>query len=162
MKTPIRLFLFAIAFSLVPTSSALAACGVGTTIWEGRDGIVAKALASTTNFWTMKSISTTFEISGCTEQDNLFKRVSNDEVRYYAGKNLDHLATDMARGSGEYLEAFTKVLALAEEDVAAFCELAQTRFEKMFPSEHTTSDEMLTALSELMREHATLTAYLSS
>ena len=162
MKILLRSVLLTTALALIPSGQALAACGIGSAIWEGHDSFGAKALAFTTNILTHKSISTTFEISGCTEKDNIFKRASNDEIRYYAGKNLDHLAAEMARGSGEYLEAFAHVMDLEEQDLAAFCRLAQDHFAEFFPHDRTTSDEMLEALGRRMREHRALAIYVES
>ena len=38
---------------LAPIGAAQAACGIGSSIWEGNNGPGAKLLASTTNFWTV-------------------------------------------------------------------------------------------------------------
>jgi hypothetical protein len=163
VKTAIRLLLLAGSLALWPSAQALAACGVGTTIWEGNDSTGAKVLAFTTNVWTLKGISTTFEIAGCTEQDNIFKRASSDaKIRHFAGKNLDHLAADMARGSGEHLDAFAHVIELEERDLEAFRRLTHDRFEDLFARDHTTSDEMLEVLGRLMAEHETLAVYVES
>jgi hypothetical protein len=147
----------------VPAAQALAGCGVGTTIWEGRDTVPAKVLAFTTDVFTFKGISTTFEIGGCTEKNNIFKKVASDaRVRHFASQNLDHLAMDMARGSGEHLDAFAHVIQLAGQDLAAFRRLTHDRFEELFPHDSTTSGEMLEVLGRLMKEHEALAAFVRS
>jgi hypothetical protein len=138
----------------------MAACGIGTSIWEGNDGLGAKLLAFTTNFWTMKSLSTTFEISGCGEEDNLFKKVSSGQLRYYASQNLDHLAVDFARGRGEYLDAVTHLIQIRVEDRENFQALAQNHFESLFPHDHVTAGEMLEQLSRLMADNEALAGYV--
>jgi hypothetical protein len=146
--------------ALAPAGTSLAACGVGTTLWEGNDGTGAKILAFTTNFWTMKSISTTSEISGCGPEDNLFKKASGVKLRYYASENLDHLAVDFARGSGEHLDAIAHLIQIRQEDRKDFRVLAQNHFEALFPHDHVTASEMLQHLSQLMSESDALASYV--
>ena len=148
--------------ALVPAGTAIAACGVGTTIWEDNDSTGAKILAFTTNFWTFKGISTTSEISGCEEENNWFKRASNAELREYASQNLDHLASDFARGQGEHLDAIAHLIQLGFVDRDEFRALAQINFEMLFPHDHVTAAEMLGNLRQLMIENDTLASYVQS
>jgi hypothetical protein len=108
----------------------------------------------------MKSLSTTFEISGCGEEDNLFKKVSSGQLRYYASQNLDHLAADFARGRGEYLDAVTHLIQIRVEDRKNFQALAQNHFESLFPHDHVTAGEMLEQLSQLMADNEALAGYV--
>lgn len=140
--------------------SALATCGVGTRLWQGNNSTGAKVVAFTTDFWTFKGISTTFEIAGCTARDNLFKRVASEKVRHYASSNFDRLASDMARGEGEHLDAFASLLELEAEDRAEFKELSQANLEHLFPRDDVTVEEFLAALGDRMAESATLSRYL--
>jgi hypothetical protein len=160
LKNLVKVLALGAFLALAPASASLAACGVGTTLWEGNDGFGAKVLAFTTNFWTMKSISTTSEISGCGEEDNLFKKISSAELRYYASQNLDHLAVDFARGQGEYLDAVAHLIQIRPEDREGFQALAQNNFESLFPHDHVTAGEMLEQLSQLMTENDALASYV--
>jgi hypothetical protein len=161
-KIVVRTFVLALAFALAPTSIARAACGIGSKIWEGSDGTVPWLLALTTDFWTFKGISTTFEILGCTEKDNIFKSAANEKVRDYASSNFDRLAEDMARGQGEHLEAFAHLLQIGEEDRAAFTALAQENFDVLIAHDNVTVAEFLTTLADLMAEHKSLSRYVQS
>lgn len=157
-----NIFRFALLSCVVlHTGPAFAACGVGTTLWEGSDSFVAKLAAFTTNVWTFKSLSTTFNSSGCTEEDGLFG-AADARVENFARANLDHLSVDMARGAGEHLGAFAHVIELEAQDLAAFHLLTHDHFEELFPHDHTTSDEMLEVLAQLMAEHASLVRYVRS
>lgn len=166
MKT-IGKFLACVALMTLVPGAALAACGVGNKIWEGRSGIVPRVLAFTTNFWTFKGISTTFEILGCTEQDNWLRKgaakaTSSARVRHFANQNLDHLAVEMARGNGEHLDALGLLIELHDQDQAAFRSLVQDNFEALFPHDDTTAGEMLSALDRLMGESPDLAHYVES
>jgi hypothetical protein len=146
---------------LAYTVPASAACGVGTTLWEGSDSFLAKMAASTTNVWTFKSLSTTFNSSGCTEEDGLFG-AADARIENFARANLDHLSVDMARGAGEHLGAFAHVIELDERDHDAFRLLTHDHFEELFPHDLTTSNEMLEVLAQLMAEHEALVGYVRS
>ena len=163
MKTIFRSALLAGCLAVLPAGQTLAACGVGTTLWGSPESFGKKVLAFTTNVWTFKGISTTSEISGCTEEDNIFKRAdSGARVRHFASENLDHLAVGMARGSGEHLDAFAHVIQVEEQDLAAFSRLTHDNFMELFPHDYTTSGEMLEVLGRLMKRHDTLATYVRS
>jgi len=140
------------------------ACGIGSQIWEGNDGLPARVLAFTTNFWTLKGISTTFEISGCTEKDNWLKKgadkVTQARIEHFASENLDHLAQEMAAGRGEHLDVLAHLFEIRGEDEVALRSLAQSHFEVLFPNDQTTSSEMLQTLARMMSEDPVLAAYV--
>ncbi len=159
MKTFVTAIVLGAILALAPAGSAIAACGVGTTIWEDNEGTGAKILAFTTNVWTFKGISTTSEISGCGEEDNLFKKASSAKLRHYANQNLDHLASDFARGQGEHLDAIAHLIQLRAADRDEFRALAQDNFESLFPHDHVNAGEMLSRLRQLMIENDTLAIY---
>jgi hypothetical protein len=162
MKAIVRTIALGTVLLLVPAGTAQAACGIGTTIWQGRDGTVFWLAALTTDIWTFKGISTTFEIAGCTEKDNLLKRLTSAEVRHYASNNFDRLAVDMARGEGEHLDAFAHLWQVDKEDRAEFTTLAQENFDVLFAHDNVTVAEFLTEFVHLMAEHETLSRYLQS
>jgi len=158
----VRTFVLALALALAPTGTARAGCGVGTTIWEGYSGPIPWLLALTTDFFTFKGISTTFEILGCTPKDNIFRGLASAEVRHYASSNFDRLAEDMARGQGEHLEAFAHLLQINQEDRAAFTALTQENLDVLIAHDNVTVAEFLTTLFDLMAEHKTLSRYVQS
>ena len=163
MKTLLRSIVLGMILAFAPYGAALAACGIGTSLWEGNDSTGAKVVAFTTNVWTFKAISTTFESAGCTEDDNLFKKASsNAKVRVFASQNLDHLAAEMARGQGERLDAFAHLIEVQSEHLAELRSLAQDRFEVLFPHDEVTAGEMLRALARLMAEDEILSVYVNS
>lgn len=152
--------------TLAGRDASAGACGIGSRIWEGNSGLVARALAFTTNFWTLKAVSTTFEISGCTASDNWLKKgadtVTQARIEHFASENLDHLAQEMAVGRGEHLDALARLIELRGEDEVVFRSLAQSHFEVLFPNDQTTSSEMLQTLARLMGENPVLSAYIES
>ena len=162
MKNLTKVIVLAGFLSIAPASASFAACGFGTKLWGENAGIGGKILAFTTNVWTFKGISTTSEISGCGEEDNLFKKISSAKLRYYASQNLDHLAVDFSRGQGEHLDAVAHLIQIRSEDREGFQALAQNNFELLFPHENVTAGEMLEQLSQLMAENDALANYVES
>jgi DUF3015 family protein len=160
MKAPSLLAGFVLVLIGTTAGSALAQCGIGSKLWAGNDSTAAKVVAFTTDFWTFKGISTTFEIAGCGPKDNIFKRASLEKVRYYASNNFDRLASDMARGDGEHLDAFAHLLQLDEQDRAEFKAFSQENFEPLFPRDNVTVEEFLAELGRRMAESATLSRYV--
>ena len=148
--------------AVVPSSAAFAACGVGTTIWEGDNSTSGKLFAFTTDFWTFKVISTTFEVAGCDAGDNLFKASVDPEVRQYASQNLDHLAIDMARGRGDHVEVLVRLIGMSDAHGMTFRALAQRNFQALFPYDHVTSTEMLGALKRMLIDSSELSQYVAS
>jgi len=139
---------------------ARAACGIGSHIWEGRNGAIPWLLASTTNFWTFKVISTTFGLAGCTDADNWFTNDTDARVRHFASNNFDRLAEEMAKGEGEHLAALAHLLGMYEQDRVHFQGFVQQNFSTLLSHDHIAADEMLTTLASLMAEDERLSAYV--
>ena len=156
-----KVFVLGTILSLAAAGTAQAACGIGSNIWEGDDRTSAKILASLTNFWTAKGISTTFGLAGCTDEDNLLKRASSQKVRHFASGTLYHLAVEMARGEGENLDAFAQLLLVREEDRAHFRSFVQANFSALVSHDHISADELLDNLDRLMSQDAELSGYVT-
>jgi len=167
MNGPIRIIACVSVLVLASAAPTFAECGVGNKIWGSNGGLGRKVVAFTTNVWTFKGISTTFEVAGCTAADNWFKKgvdrvTSNARIRHFASQNLDHLAVDMARGAGEHLEVLSSLIELRDQDRAEFRSVAQENFVALFPNDHTTAGEMLASLSRLMGANLVLSVYVES
>ena len=145
--------------ALLPASFAHATCGIGNKIWEGNSGTGAKLLASTTNFWTFKAISTTFGIAGCKRGEKLILNAPDEKVIHFASRNMDRLARDMSRGSGEHLDALTTLMQVREADRVAFRSLTKRNFTILFPHDEVTVGEVLVTLDRLVAEDETLSVY---
>jgi hypothetical protein len=159
MKAATKAILLGSLLALAFSSSSQAVCGIGSKVWAGNTSTGAKIMASITNFWTMKGISTTFEIAGCTASDNWFKK-GKDAVTQFTIQNFDHLAANMARGHGEHLDALAQLIEIEKKHQPAFRELAQEHFEELFPHDAATVGEMLGTLSRLMAGSDPLSVYV--
>ncbi|WP_217519124.1 DUF3015 family protein [Vibrio metschnikovii] len=155
--------LFAVA-SLValPFSNAVMAdsdigCGVGTMIFDGKEGKVFKVLGATTNGTSgNQTFGITFGTLGC---DGTGTINSAQKLALFIDGNLDNLARDIARGEGETLATLSEVWGIQASDKAAFNQLAKENFANVFQSENVTSQEVFTNLNTLVAQDRALAAY---
>ena len=154
MKSKIVLVVCALILASVPVGSAQAkTCGIGNRIWEGNtDTNGKKLLMSTTNFWTLKAISTIFGIAGCAKGEKLALGDLDEKVLHFASGNLDPLARDMARGSGEHLDALAELMEIDSKHRPAFRSFTKRNFALLFPHDEVTVGEFLLNLDHLIAE----------
>lgn len=160
-----RLLYAAVVFALIPVSQSFGAgegpgCGAGTIIFKGQKGIVPQVLAATTNgSFGNQTFGMTTGTLGCT-QDGVVK--NEEKVYVFASANLDNLSQEMAQGQGEHLASLAALLGIPAEHQTDFFTLTQAKYTAIFPTEKTTSGEMLVALNQEMSTHPNLSTFVSS
>ncbi len=123
-------------------------CGLGTMIMKGNDGLVIQVLAVTTNGTCGNQ---TFGItSGTLDCSQPKKLVSREKLDNYVADNMDNLATDIARGNGEYLNTLAVLMEVPEGTRAAFYAKLQSNFSAIYPSPGVKSVEVVNAIETLM------------
>ena len=139
----------------------MAGCGLGYVLF--RDNTKGtQILAATTN--DALSSNQTFGISsesiGCT-QDGLVKADRRREV--YAAVNLQKLETEMARGRGEYLDAFAALNGCREPAARRrFARFSQKNFERLFPDAKADAADFLKNVDAELAKDASLSKACSS
>ncbi len=141
---------FIIVFTVFATAFALTAafanqsntgCGLGSVIFQGKSGLISQTLAVTTNGTFANQ---TFGITSGTSNCQRFTSIaSNERINIFVSENLDNLAIDIARGSGEYLSTFAVLMDVREGDRAAFYSKLQRNFSRIFTSPNITHDEVI-------------------
>lgn len=116
------------------TGAAFAAgntgCGLGTHLLGEQDSVIVQSFAVTTNG---TSGNQTFGItSGTLGCEKPSKFASSEKVSEFVQANLDLLAIDIAKGSGETLTSLAELMEVA--DVNAFSAKLQANFAVIFPS----------------------------
>jgi hypothetical protein len=148
------LVLVAAALALASAAQAAntytsAGCGLGTILFKGKNSKVHLILAATTNgSFGNQTFGISSETLDCTAEGV----VKNDkQVEVYAAVNLQQLSREMAQGGGEYLSGLSTLMGCkTDAQKQAFSQLAQTRYEKLFPSDSTDSSAMLSNLRSEM------------
>ena len=147
--------LFAATTAQAAGNHPMAGCGLAYQLYAAdmnSPGI--QILASTTNNSSgTQTFGITSGTSGCVE-DGTVKL--GKEVEVFAAYNLNNLAEEMAKGSGEYVTAFASLLGADEATQPALVALFQEKYEVLFPTEETTAIEMLDALKVELAEHPEL------
>jgi hypothetical protein len=134
-------------------------CGWGQILFEGQSGKVSHILALTTNASTgNNTFGVTTGTNGC----------SGSGTISYGGKSMvdvsvlmDEFSEDVARGDGEVITAVAVSLGIKPEDRAEFKEALHENYDKLFPSQDVTTDEMLSAMWTVMEQDETLKPYVS-
>ncbi|WP_166263222.1 DUF3015 domain-containing protein [Marinobacter caseinilyticus] len=132
-------------------------CGVGAMIWKGQSGIAPHVLAATTNgTFGNQTFGMTTGTLGCQTNESV------QSMAMYMDSNIDKIARDMSRGSGENLETLAVLLRVEEADRAAFRSTLQDNFATIFPSSDTTSDQAVSAIVALLEKHDSLSKYVAA
>ena len=150
----------AVAAVLVMGSSVAMAdpdvgCGVGSTIWEGQSGKIAKILAGTTNgIFTNQFLGITFGTLGCGGNGKVTAQVVT-----FTNENAEVLARDMAVGEGESLNVLAELMNIQSTDKARFFEVTKANFAQIYAADHN-SAQVLASLQQVMANDAVLKAYV--
>jgi ketosteroid isomerase-like protein len=150
-----------IAGALLMGASTLAfaqpGCGVGAMIWKGQSGIAPHVLAATTNgTFGNQTFGMTTGTLGCQTNQSV------QSMAMYMNSNVDKVARDMSRGSGENLDTLAVLLGVDEADRESFRTLLHDNFATIFPNSETTSGEAVDAIVALLEQDKTLSKYITA
>jgi Protein of unknown function (DUF3015) len=108
-------------------------CGLGSMAFQGNDGLISQVFAATTNGTFGNQ---TFGITSGTSNCEQFKTfTSNETINTFVAENMDGLAKDIARGQGEYLDAFAGLIAVPESQRPAMYASLQAHFSQIYTSD---------------------------
>ena len=148
-----KVSILVIVFTLFSFGAALAGgntgCGIGTLIFEGKDGLLSQVLAVTTNGIFGNQ---TFGITSGTLQCEKFTAfASNEQLDSFVGDNMDQLALDISRGEGEYLLTLAVLLDVPAEQRPEFYAKLQSNFSTIYPDASVTHVDVLNNLETVVR-----------
>lgn len=133
-------------------------CGLGTTILKGKQGVAPQVLAITTNgTYGNQTFAISSGTSGCTK-DGVIQ--SPNKIQVITASQLDGLARDVAQGEGEVLDSLAEVMAIEPADQKLFRTTMQGNFERIFPSENVTANEVTQSITAVLAEDASLSRYV--
>lgn len=133
-----------------------AGCGIGSQVWAGQSGKVAKILAATTNgIFANQLFGITFGTLGCSGTGTVTAKVVT-----FTNENAESLARDMAVGEGESLNVLAELLSIKAEDKAHFFTVSKQNFASIYSAENQTSLEVLASLQNVMANDDVLKAYV--
>src|SRR5262245_26453581 len=123
-------------------------CGVGTMIFEGKEGVLSRACAATTNGLFGNQ---TFGItSGTLECAKPASFTSNERLNKFVGDNMANLAMDMSKGSGEYLTTLAVLMDVPVAERAQLYQRLQANFAKIYTSPSVTQVDVLNNIEAVL------------
>lgn len=123
-------------------------CGIGTLIFEGKDGLISQVFAATTNGTFGNQ---TFGItSGTINCEKPAAFASNEQLNKFVGENMANLAMDMSKGSGEYLSTLAVLLDVPVAERAHLYGRLQANFSKIYTSEAVTHIDVLNNIEAVL------------
>ena len=159
MKKILAASLLGTAFAFTSAAHAVsdAGCGLGSIVFEGKEGIPFNILAATTNG---TSGNQTFGMT--TGTLNCGEGKFQVAMSLFVNDNLDSLAMDSARGEGETIDTLAAMWGMEEADRAHFASLVQSRFDEIFTSQDATAEDVLNNFNRVISEDAELSGYALS
>ena len=110
-------------------------CGLGAEVLEGKSGKGSHIAAAILNGLVIPNtffMTTGDGLMGCDPTQT----VKNEEAtEIFVASNLDRLSSEIAQGNGEYLNVLAELIGIAEEDKAAFKQIAQQNYDSLFDAE---------------------------
>ena len=135
-----------IAFANAPKENC--GCGLGTLLFEGKDGLLPQIFAATTN---ASSGNQTFGISsGTLECSKPSKFVSNEQLNKFVADNMDNLVKDAAMGQGEYVDTLAELMNVPGSKRVEFSQMLQENFSNIFTEGSVSHVEVIENISHLM------------
>ncbi|MBM3320501.1 MAG: DUF3015 family protein [Candidatus Eisenbacteria bacterium] len=123
-------------------------CGIGTIIFEGKEGLLSQICAATFNG---SFGNQTFGItSGTLECERASALVAHEKLNKFVGDNMDNLAMDISQGKGEYLATLAVLLDVPVEERAELYKRLQANFSSIYPSEDVTHIDVLNNIESVL------------
>ena len=123
-------------------------CGIGTQIFEGKEGVLSQACAATTNgLFGNQTFGITSGTLDCAKPASF---TSNERLNKFVGDNMANLALDMSKGSGEYLTTLAVLMDVPVEERAELYHVLQANFAKIYTSPSVTQIDVLNNIEALL------------
>ena len=120
-------------------------CGLGSMVIENQDTVLMQVIATTTNG---TSGNQTFGITsgtlGCAKPASF---VMNEKLLNFVASNIDAIAIDSAKGSGESLNTLATLMNV--QDKKAFSAKVQANFSQIFTNKNLTSAQLIDNISSI-------------
>lgn len=124
-------------------------CGLGQEVIGDKEGIVWGVLGITLNhgLCSNQAFGITTGTLGC---NNGGKIVMNEQIKIFVADNMDNLATDIAAGQGESLEALAEIAQVPVEKQPTVFAALQSNFDTIYPGANITESHVSMSISEIM------------
>jgi hypothetical protein len=118
MKKALSKAVFALSLTVLASSGAYASttqeaagCGVGSTIFKDKHGLLYNLLATTTNGMLFGTVSQTFGLLNCPADASVSSKIAS-----FIDFNKQQLAVEVAQGKGERVAALVEMYGVKQAD----------------------------------------------
>lgn len=119
--------------------------GLGTVLLKGNKGKLMEFIATTLNGISGNG---TFALTSGTSGYQEGVTIGMNDVEIFVAKNMDSLATDIARGDGEYVNTLASIMEV--KDVNGFKSKLKTNFDKIYSASGVTSKEVVANINDVV------------
>jgi hypothetical protein len=125
-------------------------CGLGSIVFKGQDGLLSQTCAATFNgIYGNQTFGITTGTSNCEKATNL---TSNQKLDKFVSDNMDNLAMDISKGSGEYLSTLAVLLDTPETERPALYRRLQANFSQIYTSESVNHLDVLNNIEKVLNQ----------
>lgn len=123
-------------------------CGVGTMIFQDKDGLFSQLFATLTNgTFGNQTFGITSGTLGC-EKPSTFAK--NEKVDRFVSENMDNLAVDIAAGQGETLSGLAELIDVPAEKRSGLFVSLQNNFDKIYPTDDVTHIDVVKEIGKIV------------
>ena len=123
-------------------------CGLGTMIFGGdQDSLLSQTFIAYLNGSSQIYGITT----GTSECESFNGIVSNEKLNNFVADNMDNLATDIAKGQGEYLNTLAVLMEVSEDSRASFYGKLQSNFSTIYSSDSVTHLDVIKNIDSVVK-----------
>ena len=125
-------------------------CGLGSIVFKGQEGLASQTCAATFNgIYGNQTFGITTGTSNC-EKATAFS--SNEKLNKFVSDNMDNLAMDISKGSGEYLSTLAVLMDTPVEQRAALYHTLQASFSQIYTSTDVTHVDVLNNIEKILHQ----------
>ncbi len=125
-------------------------CGLGSIVFKGQEGLLSQSCAAIFNgIYGNQTFGITTGTSNCEKATSF---TSNEKLNKFVSDNMDNLALDISKGSGEYLSTLAVLLETPIEQRASLYQTLQANFSQIYTSAEVTHLDVLNNIEKLLHQ----------
>lgn len=123
-------------------------CGLGTMVFGNDESLVSQTAAAFINWcFFSQPLGISSGTSNCEKPES---SVQNEKVKVFVADNMDNLATDIAKGQGQYVETLAVLLEVPQNQRPAFLVKLKDNFSAIYPDGSVTADQVAVNIQALL------------
>ncbi len=123
-------------------------CGLGSMMIDNNESLISQTFAATLNgCFANQLFGMSSGTSNCDKPDSL---VYNEKVNTFVADNMDNLATDIAKGQGEYLDTLATLMEVPSDQRPVLYSKLQNNFSAIYPTSEVSHTDVLRNIETIM------------